>query len=314
MIEAWRIVNQRSEADAINYGSFDPYSLCFLFGSKVRVAGVDLPESGDWQVEERELMVQEDYDRILEEGWPAWWNRFLSDHIFDDVPFERHPWRQPAVDVRSPWAEQGIPVLTGGTVSPPLEILCGARSLYCFALDLLKRCDLLSRVMEEIVPHLALPMIESARKLGLPVVWVGGWRAAPAMLSPEMFSRFAWPHLLRLVHEIVDAGLIALLHLDSNWTRELKRFRELPRGHCILAFDGCTDIFKAKEVVGDHLCIMGDVPATKLALGKPEEVFDYCRRLIKALGPEGFILQSGCDIPNNARLENVQAMVAAATS
>jgi uroporphyrinogen-III decarboxylase len=32
------------------------------------------------------------------------------------------------------------------------------------------------------------------------------------------------------------------------------------------------------------------------------------------LGPEGFILQSGCDIPNNARLENVQAMVAAATS
>jgi len=31
------------------------------------------------------------------------------------------------------------------------------------------------------------------------------------------------------------------------------------------------------------------------------------------LGPEGFILHSGCDIPVNARLENVHAMIAAAT-
>jgi len=34
--------------------------------------------------------------------------------------------------------------------------------------------------------------------------------------------------------------------------------------------------------------------------------------LIRELGPEGFILHSGCDIPANAKLENVKAMVAAA--
>ena len=34
--------------------------------------------------------------------------------------------------------------------------------------------------------------------------------------------------------------------------------------------------------------------------------------LIRELGPHGFILQSGCDIPANAKLENVRAMVAAA--
>ena len=43
-----------------------------------------------------------------------------------------------------------------------------------------------------------------------------------------------------------------------------------------------------------------------------DEAEEYCTRLIKELGPEGFILQSGCDIPANAKLENVQAMVAAA--
>ena len=124
-----------------------------------------------------------------------------------------------------------------------------------------------------------------------------------------MWNRFVWPHFVELVHEVAESGLIAILHLDSDWTRELARFRELPRGSCIMALDGETDIFKAKEILGDHLCLMGDVPATMLWRGTPDEVHDYCTRLIRELGPEGFILQSGCDIPTNASLENVKAMV-----
>ncbi len=60
------------------------------------------------------------------------------------------------------------------------------------------------------------------------------------------------------------------------------------------------------------MCIMGDVPASMLFLKEPEDIYAYCTRLIRQLGPQGFILQSGCDIPANAKLENVQAMVAAA--
>ena len=128
----------------------------------------------------------------------------------------------------------------------------------------------------------------------------------------EMWQRFVWPYFSRLVREVVDAGLIALLHLDSNWTRELERFKELPQARCIMALDGETDIFKAKEILGDHMCIMGDVPASMLYLDTPDIVYDYCIKLIRELGPEGFILQSGCDIPANAKLENVKAMVSAA--
>jgi len=61
------------------------------------------------------------------------------------------------------------------------------------------------------------------------------------------------------------------------------------------------------------MCIAGDVPAALLTLGTPDEVNEYCIRLIKDIGPTGFILHSGCDIPIDAKLENVQAMVAAAT-
>ena len=81
-----------------------------------------------------------------------------------------------------------------------------------------------------------------------------------------------------------------------------------------MALDGVTDIFEAKEILRNHMCLMGDVPAKMLAFDPPEDVHAYCTRLIRETGPEGFILQSGCDIPTNAKLENVQAMVEAARS
>jgi len=63
MIMAYDLVGG---GDAINYGSFAPYDLCYLFGAKVKVPGFDLPDNDIWQVAEAELMTVRDYDRILD--------------------------------------------------------------------------------------------------------------------------------------------------------------------------------------------------------------------------------------------------------
>ena len=186
------------------------------------------------------------------------------------------------------------------------------KSIPAFFMDLLDMPDKVEKVLEMIAPHLTEIPCRQALNGGFPAIWVGGWRTAPFMMSPGMWNRFAWPFFKQLVQEVVERGLIAILHLDSNWDRELARFKELPQGKAVLALDGETDIFKAKNVLGEHLCIMGDVPPALLAFGTPAEVNDYCRKLIRELGPHGFILQSGCDIPANAKVENVQAMVSAA--
>ncbi len=309
MIQAFGMVG---DGDAVNYGSFWPYGLCYDYLSKVSVPGVDLPEDEMWQVVETELMTRDDYDLILNLGWPEYFKRFMAERILHDVPGEYLPPRRKSPDAQKAWRKVGVPVLSGGDVTTPYELLCGSRSLMEFSMDLFDIPDKVIAAMDAIVPHLAVNGIRRAKQRGYPLVWVGGWRTAPCMLSPEMWRRFAWPYFSRLVCEVVDAGLIALLHLDSDWTRELECFKELPRGRCIMALDGETDIFKAKEVLGDHMCIMGDVPASMLFLDTPENVYAYCTRLIRKLGPEGFILQSGCDIPANAKLENVKAMVAAA--
>ena len=88
-------------------------------------------------------------------------------------------------------------------------------------------------------------------------------------------------------------------------------FREIEPRKAILSLDGKTDIHKAKEILGDRMCIMGDVPAEMLAFGTADEVYDYCMKLIREIGPTGFILCSGCDIPFNAKEENVRAMIKA---
>ena len=310
MLKAFEIIG---DSDAVNYGSFWPYGLAYLFMSKVRVPGVELAADDMWQVVETELMTREDYDRILERGWPQFNRQFMKERVLEDAAEKFFPPNWKPVDVLNAWKAIGVPVLNGGNITTPIEVLCGSRSLAEFACDLVDIPDKVEAAMEAIVPHLAGRAIDSAKKLNFPAVWVGGWRSAPSLYSPVMWNRFAWPYFSRLVNEVVEAGLIAILHLDSDWTRELDRFLELPRGRCIMALDGETDIFKAKETLDGHMCLMGDVPATMLYLGQPEEVYDYSSRLIRELGPRGFILQSGCDIPANAKPENVKAMVRAAT-
>jgi len=44
-----RAYDMVGDADAINYGSFWPYGLCYDYMSKVRVPGVDLPEDEMWR-------------------------------------------------------------------------------------------------------------------------------------------------------------------------------------------------------------------------------------------------------------------------
>jgi uroporphyrinogen-III decarboxylase len=310
MIQAYQ--NIIRGADAVNYGRFSPYGLSNIWLSKVKVPGVDLAVDMSYQVVEREMMGVEDYDRIIEDGWPAFYRGFLKEKILDSVPPEFLPSNQSPVDVIQEWAKIGVPILQGGIVAPPFEFLCGGRSLNGFFMDLIDIPDKVEMAMDKMLPNISAPVCRQAEKQGYPAVWVGGWRGAPGLVSPEMWDRFFWPYFKRLVLEVVEFGLIPILHLDSNWNRELTRFRELPGRKVIMALDGHTDIFKAKEILGDHMCLMGDVPATMLSFDDPETVYEYSSRLIRELGPEGFILQSGCDIPENGRLENVQAMVSAA--
>ena len=66
---------------------------------------------------------------------------------------------------------------------------------------------------------------------------------------------------------------------------------------------------KAYEILKGYQVIRGNVPATLLAFGTPEETQAYCDKLINLAMGGGFIIGSGCEVPLNAKLENMKVFL-----
>ncbi|MBI5440371.1 MAG: hypothetical protein HY900_04070, partial [Deltaproteobacteria bacterium] len=171
--------------------------------------------------------------------------------------------------------------------------------------------DKVKAAMDVMAPEIIQGAVAQAKASGAIGVWVGGWRSASALIAPKIWDKFVFPYYQQVVGALADAGIVSILHLDQDWTRDLARLRELPAKKCLLNPDGMTDIRKAKEILGDHMAIMGDVPASLFATGTPDEVYAYVRDLVRDVGPTGLMLCPGCDAPINTRPENMEAFVAA---
>ena len=284
--------------------------LSSIWMSHVSIPGRELPPDSLWQVEERADMTAEDYDVILAEGWPAFEESLRPRFLDVEELEETNAWLEANFEASvAAFRDHGFVPLSGAIVAPPFERLCGARSMTQFFADLYRRPDVVRRTMDAMAPALIEEAVAVAELCALPSIWVGGWRSAGSMLRRTIWDEFVFPYLKDLVWALSDAGIKPTLHFDHDWTRDLARLRELPAARCMLNLDGMTDIRAAHEILGDHMALMGDVPATLLAVGSPADVRDYVRRLIADVGRRGLLLAPGCDIPVDARSENLEALV-----
>ncbi len=298
------------ELDGIQHAGYNVNLLSIIWLSKVKIPGRDLGENDDWQVQESELMTEADYDAIIDEGFGSWVERYYAERL-PGVAEGFGGFVQTLPDAFAAWREKGVVVFSPVVTTIPYEYFCGGRSMQKFMLDLHRRPDKVQAAMDASMPFLKEQMRQLIRGFSLTGLWLGGWRSASEFLSPRLWERFVFPYYKELAEVAVEEGVIPVLHFDADWTRDLERLKEFPKAKCVLSLDGKTDIFKAKEILGDHMCLMGDVPARMLSLGTPQEVTAYSHRLINEVGPGGFILAQGCDIPPDARYENVKAMIEA---
>jgi hypothetical protein len=133
-------------------------------------------------------------------------------------------------------------------------------------------------------------------------------RGAEGFMSKKQFEKFYWPGLKKAMLKSIELGFVPMPFCEGAYGDRLEYFLELPKGKVVAHFD-LTDMFRAKEVLKDHVCIMGNVPSSILQVGSPQDVDDYCKRLIKVCGKGGgFILTNGSSI-DEAKSENIKAMV-----
>jgi hypothetical protein len=280
--------------------------------SHSKVPGRELANDAQWQVDERGLMTEDDYDIIINKGW----NYFFADYCkrnLENVLDEIQRFAKISPKLEQDYKDAGIVTFMRNMVSPPIGAIGGGRGTKKFTRDLFKIPDKVQAAMDAAMEDKVNSLRQQIRTNQHPIVTVtGGGRSGGDFLSPKIFDRLVWPYIKKLVEVAVEEGAIVQLHMDLSWDRYLNYFLELPKGKCIFAPDSTTDIYKAKEVLGGHLCIMGDVSPALLTLGKPDDIYNYCKRLVDELSPSGLIMGAGCSVPMNAKPENVEAMIAAA--
>lgn len=303
------------------YPSWDVMrSVYFVFHGNIQKAvglmkpmmpGVDLPADSEYQMVEYEAITRKDYHFLLEAGYHAFLHRYWKRvHQVSDEQIELANCLMLDIlkgQIRNARARRQTFLYGGFTVLAPL-ILSLMRSLEQFIRDMYQVPSLLESVLEEMTDALIADVIACARETGVPRVFVGVARLTCQLISVAFFERFVWPYLKKTVFDLLAAGITPVLHLDSDWTKNLEYFLELPAGKVAIELDGTTDIIKAHQVLRGHTCIIGDVGAPLFTLGTPQQVSDYCHMLLHELGRDnGFILGSGCHIPLLAKHKNVDA-------
>jgi len=280
--------------------------------------GRELGEDEVAQFVETVALTRQDYDDIINLGWNGF--RMKVKDRFNPYPEEQiigwtqHQMEQYKYELEL-WRNRGIRSLCGAITQSPLMILSTSRTLLEITKDIYRIPDKLEAVMEAMLDDLIADTIEAAKITGEPGVMLVMERGGCFYYSLEIYERFEYLHMKKMVEAFAREGLITVMHLDQDYTLNLPYFKDLPAKMVVAELDSMTDIFKAKEALKGHMCIAGDVPAALSALGTPEEVEEYCKKLIDVVGEGGgFILSSGCTVPVDCKIENLKAMVNTAKS
>lgn len=133
-------------------------------------------------------------------------------------------------------------------------------------------------------------------------------RGSEGFMSRKQYETFYWPGLKKALLANIELGYTPMPFFEGKCDDRLEYLLEIPKGKIVCHFDR-TDMARAKEILGDHFCIMGNVPSSLLQVGNPADVEEYCKKLLEVCGKKGgFILAPGGPT-DEAKPDNVRAMV-----
>jgi uroporphyrinogen-III decarboxylase len=201
-----------------------------------------------------------------------------------------------------------VNILAGYSKAPFDTIGDTLRGTRQILMDIFRRPDKLLEAMDVLVPIMVNVGLGSARATGNPMVFMPLHKGADGMMSDEQFKKFYWPTFKKVIEGLIDGGCIPFPALEGHWETRLDIIQDIPKNKTVWMVDQ-SDMKKAKETLGKNACLLGNVPSSLLGLGTPDEVKDYCKKLIDTVGRDGgFIMANGAFF-DEAKAENIKAMV-----
>jgi uroporphyrinogen-III decarboxylase len=200
----------------------------------------------------------------------------------------------------------------GGGVQPPFSSFSNNfRTYRGVVFDMFRQPEKLKAALNKLTEYriaTAAPAVKTDGKLS-----IGSsdepHRVSDEFMSRKQFEEFVWPNWKRTIEATLALGYDTVaLFFEGKRDNQLEYFADFPKGSLNILFEK-TDIFRAKEIIGDRVCLIGNVPLALLQIGSPQDVEEYCKKLIKVCGKGGgFILANGGGI-YNAKPENMKAMI-----
>jgi len=264
----------------------------------------------------------EDYDDVMERGFaPILYGKNVSPDIFtrsiDDFLYYEFEYPQVyAAAWRKYVEEHEVPLLMGGRACHPLDMLQYYRGISNLTRDLFERPEQVKEICEWFVEYEATLAMRDAMIMGAGEVpgaeiifFVNG---GPPGMPPRIYDEFFWPSAKKMIDIFVNRGFKVRCHWDNDLTPYLDTIKDmatgLPKGKLMIDLEK-TNMKKAKEVLGDTICLYGNVPSAMLCYGSVEDVDECCKQLIQDCAPGGgFVLGTECETPWNAKPENVKAI------
>jgi uroporphyrinogen-III decarboxylase len=204
---------------------------------------------------------------------------------------------------------KGYPSSAAGITKAPFDVIGDSlRGTRGVLMDMFRHPDELLEACERITPFMIKYGVAACKAAGHIIPFIPLHKGADGFMSDEQFKTFYWPTLRKLIIGLIDEGVVPQLFAEGGYNQRLEVICDIPKGKTVWWFD-TTDMARAKETVGTVSCIAGNMPLDLLCTGTPDDVKDYCKKLIDTAGKDGgFILSTGAGL-QGSKVENVKAMI-----
>lgn len=146
-------------------------------------------------------------------------------------------------------------------------------------------------------------------KAGADIICISDPTSSGDAVSISTWEKFGAPYTTRVVKTVKETGVKMFMHICGDTTDRLESLART--GVDALSLDSKVDFGHARKILGDSICLIGNVdPAYTLLFEKPEKVKAEAEYSMRTAGKHGnFILSSGCMVPVEMPPDNLQAMV-----
>jgi hypothetical protein len=205
--------------------------------------------------------------------------------------------------------QRGFPTFSQAASFAPFDVVSDRlRGMRGSMLDMFRQPDKRLEICDKLLPVMLGMAVTMAKMSDNPRVFIPLHRGADGFMSLKQFETFYWPTLKGLMIGLIDAGLTPCPFFEGNYDSRLEYLLELPRGKVLGYFDN-SNILRVKEVLGNHLCIMGNVPPSLLQTGSPQDVREHCKHLIDNVGKGGGYIMAPRSAIDEVKPENLKTMI-----